>query len=204
MRALLLFDSLGFAAAKNGLIGWLRYASLPCLGQYHSNLPSAIVTLHTTETSPVAFDPLDASDIEWWSKITTQAYDRIPDMAGYLVKAGSEGQPGSKAYNMTLADAASLFAKEVKPYGGIVMCRTFVYNQLNESIWTDDRAKAAVEFFRDLDGEFDDNVVIQIKYGPIDFQVREPASALFANLFNTSMALSRHHWTKWPCYQRVL
>ncbi|CAG8899944.1 unnamed protein product [Penicillium egyptiacum] len=135
------------------------------------------------------FDPLDASVIEWWSNITTQVYDRVPDMAGYLVKADSEGQPGPQTYNRTLADAANLFAKEVQPYGGIVMYRAFVYNKLNESIWTNDRAKAAVDFFKDLDGEFDDNVVIQIKYGPIDFQVREPASALFANLFNTSMAI---------------
>ncbi|EKV12887.1 Alpha-glucuronidase [Penicillium digitatum] len=135
------------------------------------------------------FDPLDASVIEWWSNITTQVYDRVPDMAGYLVKADSEGQPGPQTYNRTLADAANLFAKEVQPYGGIVMYRAFVYNKLNESIWTDDRAKAAVDFFKDLDGEFDDNVVIQIKYGPIDFQVREPASALFANLVNTSMAI---------------
>jgi alpha-glucuronidase len=135
------------------------------------------------------FDPLDASVIDWWSKITAQIYERVPDMAGYLVKADSEGQPGPQTYNRTLADAANLFAKEVKPYGGIVMYRAFVYNQLDEAIWTDDRAKAAVDFFKDLDGEFDDNVVVQIKYGPIDFQVREPASPLFANLFKTSMAI---------------
>ena len=135
------------------------------------------------------FDPLDASVIKWWSNITAQVYERVPDMAGYLVKADSEGQPGPQTYNRTLSDAANLFAKEVKPYNGIVMYRAFVYNQLNESIWTDDRAKAAVNFFKNLDGEFDDNVVIQIKFGPIDFQVREPASPLFANLFNTSMAI---------------
>ncbi|KAJ5146252.1 uncharacterized protein N7515_000816 [Penicillium bovifimosum] len=135
------------------------------------------------------FDPLDASVIEWWSKITAQIYERVPDMAGYLVKADSEGQPGPQTYNRTLADAANLFAKEVKPYGGIVMYRAFVYNQLDENVWTDDRAKAAVDFFKKLDGEFDDNVVIQIKYGPIDFQVREPASPLFANLPKTSMAI---------------
>jgi alpha-glucuronidase len=135
------------------------------------------------------FDPLDASVIQWWSNVTAQIYERVPDMAGYLVKADSEGQPGPQTYNRSLSDAANLFAKEVKPYGGIVMYRAFVYNKLNESIWTNDRAKAAVNFFKDLDGEFDDNVVIQIKFGPIDFQVREPASPLFANLFNTSMAI---------------
>ncbi|KAJ5958363.1 Glycosyl hydrolase family 67 C-terminal [Penicillium vulpinum] len=135
------------------------------------------------------FDPLDTSVIKWWSDITTQVYDRVPDMAGYLIKADSEGEPGPQTYNRTLADAANLFAKEVQPYGGVVMYRAFVYNQLDESIWTDDRAKAAVDFFKGLDGEFNDNVVIQIKFGPIDFQVREPPSALFANLFNTSMAI---------------
>jgi alpha-glucuronidase len=135
------------------------------------------------------FDPLDESVIKWWSDITAQIYKRVPDMAGYLVKADSEGQPGPQTYNRTLADAANLFAKEVQPYGGIVMYRAFVYNQLNESVWDADRAKAAVNFFKELDGEFDDNVVIQIKFGPIDFQVREPVSPLFANLLNTNMAI---------------
>ncbi|CAG8407104.1 unnamed protein product [Penicillium salamii] len=136
------------------------------------------------------FDPLDASVIQWWSNITAQVYERVPDMAGYLVKADSEGQPGPQVYNRTLSDAANLFAKEVQPYGGIVMYRAFVYDHhLNESNWRDDRANAAVDFFKHLDGEFEDNVVIQIKYGPIDFQVREPVSPLFANLFNTSMAI---------------
>ncbi|CAG7942524.1 unnamed protein product [Penicillium olsonii] len=136
------------------------------------------------------FDPLDASVIEWWSNITAQVYERVPDMAGYLVKADSEGQPGPQTYNRTLADAANLFAKGVQPYGGIVMYRAFVYDHhLNETNWRDDRANAAVEFFKHLDGEFEDNVVIQIKYGPIDFQVREPVSPLFANLVNTSMAI---------------
>ncbi|KAJ5198886.1 Glycoside hydrolase superfamily [Penicillium cf. griseofulvum] len=136
------------------------------------------------------FDPLDASVVEWWSDITHQVYDRVPDMAGYLIKADSEGEPGPQTYNRSLSDAANLFAKGVKPYGGIVMYRAFVYDHhLDESVWTHDRANAAVDFFKDLDGEFDDNVVIQIKYGPIDFQVREPPSALFANLFKTSMAI---------------
>ncbi|KAJ5345254.1 hypothetical protein N7452_003258 [Penicillium brevicompactum] len=136
------------------------------------------------------FDPLDESVIQWWSNITAQVYKHVPDMAGYLVKADSEGQPGPQVYNRTLSDAANLFAKEVQPYGGIVMYRAFVYDHhLNETNWRDDRANAAVEFFKHLDGEFEDNVVIQIKYGPIDFQVREPVSPLFANLYNTSMAI---------------
>ncbi|KAI1259706.1 glycoside hydrolase superfamily [Xylariaceae sp. FL1019] len=137
------------------------------------------------------FDPLDSSVIEWWQNKTDQLYAHVPDMAGYLVKANSEGQPGPLTYNRTLADGANLFAKAVNPHGGIVMFRAFVYDStsLNESIWTDDRANAAVQFFDGLDGKFDDNVVVQIKYGPIDFQVREPPSPLFAHLPNTAMAI---------------
>ncbi|OCL09911.1 glycoside hydrolase family 67 protein [Glonium stellatum] len=135
------------------------------------------------------FDPLDASVIAWWTKITDEIYQHIPDMAGYLIKANSEGQPGPLTYNRTLAQGANLFAKALRPHGGIVMFRAFVYNQLNESDWKADRANAAVEFFKDLDGQFDDNVVVQIKYGPIDFQVREPTSPLFGNLYKTSTAI---------------
>lgn len=135
------------------------------------------------------YDPLDEGVIAWWTNVTNQLYQRVPDMAGYLVKANSEGQPGPETYNRTLAQGANLFAKALKPYGGVVMFRAFVYNPLNESDWTADRANAAVDFFKPLDGEFDDNVVIQIKYGPIDFQVREPPSPLFANLPNTAVAI---------------
>jgi alpha-glucuronidase len=135
------------------------------------------------------YDPLDMSVINWWSNITDQLYQNVPDMAGFLVKADSEGEPGPAVYNRTLAQGANLFAKVLQPYGGIVMFRAFVYNQLNESNWDADRAKAAVNFFKPLDGEFDENVVVQIKFGPIDFQVREPTSPLFANLFNTSTAI---------------
>ena len=135
------------------------------------------------------YDPLDSSVIKWWSNITDQIYQNVPDMAGYLVKGDSEGQPGPQTYNRTLAQGANLFAKALQPHGGIVMFRAFVYNQLNESDWKADRAKAAVNFFKPLDGEFEENVVIQIKFGPIDFQVREPTSPLFANLLNTSTAI---------------
>ncbi|KAF2197693.1 alpha-glucuronidase [Delitschia confertaspora ATCC 74209] len=136
------------------------------------------------------FDPLDTSVISWWNNVTNQIYSRVPDMAGYLVKANSEGQPGPLTYNRTLADGANMFAKVAKPHGGIVMFRAFVYdNHLNESHWKDDRANAAVEFFKDLDGKFDDNVVVQIKYGAIDFQVREPVSPLFAHLPNSNTAI---------------
>lgn len=94
------------------------------------------------------------------------------------------------SYNRTLADGANLFARPVSQYGGTIMYRAFVYNDmLNESDWYADRAKAAVDYFQPLDGQFEDNVVVQIKYGPIDFQVREPASPLFANLRETNVAI---------------
>lgn len=135
------------------------------------------------------FDPLDRTVVDWWTKKTDQIYKRIPDFAGYLVKANSEGQPGPMTYQRTLADGANMFAKALKPHGGVVMFRAFVYDQLQPSNWKADRANAAVDFFKPLDGKFDDNVVVQIKYGPIDFQVREPASPLFANLPKTSVAI---------------
>ncbi|KAI6780505.1 alpha-glucuronidase [Emericellopsis cladophorae] len=137
-----------------------------------------------------SFDPLDDQVIDWWQGISDEMYERVPDFAGYLVKANSEGQPGPLTYNRTLADGANMFAKTIAPHGGIVMFRAFVYNHLAD--WTDwhaDRANAAVEFFAELDGQFDDNVVVQIKYGPIDFQVREPVSPLFSTLRETAMAI---------------
>ncbi|KAI1098093.1 glycoside hydrolase family 67 protein [Jackrogersella minutella] len=137
------------------------------------------------------FDPLDNTVIAWWNGVTDKLYDHVPDLAGFLVKANSEGQPGPITYNRTLSDGANLFAKAAKPHGGIVMFRAFVYDYqtLNESDWKDDRANAAVDFFRDLDGKFDDNVVVQVKYGPIDFQVREAPSPLFAHLQETASAM---------------
>ncbi|EXJ57450.1 alpha-glucuronidase A [Cladophialophora yegresii CBS 114405] len=137
------------------------------------------------------FDPLDSEVIDWWQNVTDTLYARIPDMAGYLVKANSEGQPGPLTYNRTLAEGANLFANALEPHGGILVFRAFVYDSqhLNESVWTQDRANAAVEFFTGLDGKFAENALVQIKYGPIDFQVREPASPLFAYLRNTSTAI---------------
>lgn len=136
------------------------------------------------------FDPLNDTVVEWWHNITAEIYERIPDMAGYLVKANSEGQPGPLTYNRTLADGANMFARALEPFGGIVMFRAFVYNQFGDwNDWYADRANAAVEFFGELDGQFMDNVVVQIKYGPIDFQIREPPSPLFANIPQTAMAI---------------
>lgn len=136
------------------------------------------------------FDPLDEAVVQWWTNITDVIYQIVPDLAGFLVKGDSEGQPGPLSYNRTLADGANLFARPVSRYGGTIMYRAFVYNDmLNESDWYADRAKAAVDYFQPLDGQFEDNVVVQIKYGPIDFQVREPTSPLFANLRETNVAI---------------
>ncbi|KAF3763105.1 family 67 glycoside hydrolase [Cryphonectria parasitica EP155] len=136
------------------------------------------------------FDPLDPAVQAWWTNITDYIYQTVPDLAGFLVKGDSEGQPGPLSYNRTLAEGANLFARPTAPYGGVIMYRAFVYNdELNETDWYADRAKAAVDYFQPLDGQFDDNVVVQIKYGPIDFQVREPTSPLFANLVDTNVGI---------------
>ncbi|KAM0697983.1 hypothetical protein Q7P36_002837 [Cladosporium allicinum] len=133
------------------------------------------------------FDPLDEKVQGWWNNITDVIYEKIPDFAGYLVKANSEGQPGPITYNRTLAEGANMFARALAPHDGTVFFRAFVYDHLtlNETDWHADRANAAVDFFEGLDTEFDHNVVVQIKHGPIDFQVREPVSPLFTHLRQT-------------------
>ncbi|CAK7218258.1 hypothetical protein SBRCBS47491_003448 [Sporothrix bragantina] len=140
------------------------------------------------------YDPLDKSVVSFWDGVTLQLYERIPDLAGFLVKGDSEGQPGPKKYGRTLAEGANLFARALRKHSpadspGILMYRAFVYDQLQESNWRADRANAAVTYFSPLDGQFDDNVVVQVKYGPIDFQVREPASPLFGHLQKTNAAI---------------
>ena len=136
------------------------------------------------------FDPLDPRVAEWWQKKVDEIYRQIPDFGGFVVKADSEGRSGPSTYGRTHADAANVIARALKPHGGVVFYRAFVYNHHLD--WHDlknDRAKAAYDNFHPLDGEFDDNVVIQIKNGPIDFQVREPASPLFAGLRRTNEAI---------------
>ncbi|KAK7892300.1 hypothetical protein LTR67_007396 [Exophiala xenobiotica] len=171
-------------------LGRLADAMRPYGVQVGISLNFASPTSNLTYGNLTTFDPLDKGVISWWTNVTNTIYRRVPDMAGYLVKADSEGQPGPLTYNRTLAQGANLFANALKPHGGILMFRAFVYNnQINESDWKADRANAAVDFFQGLDGKFADNVIVQIKYGPIDFQVREPASPLFAHLQNTSTAI---------------
>ena len=136
------------------------------------------------------FDPLDARVADWWSKRVDAIYQQIPDFAGFVVKADSEGRLGPATYNRTPADAANVIARALKPHGGIVFYRAFVYNHhLDWRAPKADRAKAAYDNFHPLDGKFDDNVVIQIKNGPIDFQVREPVSPLISRLEKTNEAL---------------
>ena len=127
-------------------------------------------------------DPLDAEVISWWKNKVKEIYSLIPDFGGFLVKASSEGQPGPQNYGRTHADGANMMADALKPYGGIVMWRAFVYSSNNE-----DRAKQAYDEFMPLDGKFRDNVIIQVKNGPIDFQPREPFSPLFGAMKKTSV-----------------
>jgi alpha-glucuronidase len=136
------------------------------------------------------FDPLAPSVAQWWKKKADEIYRQIPDFGGFLVKADSEGRLGPSRYRETPADAANMLARTLKAHGGIVFYRAFVYNtHLDWRNPKDDRAKAAYDIFHPLDGEFDDNVIIQIKNGPIDFQVREPVSPLFGGLEKTNQAI---------------
>jgi alpha-glucuronidase len=136
------------------------------------------------------FDPIDPGVAEWWRKKVDEIYRQIPDFGGFVVKADSEGRSGPSAYGRTHADAANVIARALKPVGGVVFYRAFVYNHHLD--WRDpknDRAKAAYDNFHPLDGKFDDNAIVQIKNGPIDFQVREPVSPLFAGLRRTNEAI---------------
>jgi alpha-glucuronidase len=137
-----------------------------------------------------SFDPLDPKVADWWNAKAEQIYSQIPDFGGFVVKADSEGRPGPASYGRSPADAANVIARALKPHGGIVFYRAFVYDHHLD--WTNpknDRARAAYDIFHPLDGKFDDNVIVQIKNGPIDFQVREPASPLFAGLEKTNEAI---------------
>lgn len=136
------------------------------------------------------FDPIDPRVAGWWQKRADEIYRQVPDFGGFVVKADSEGRSGPSVYGRTPADAANEIARALKPHGGVVFYRAFVYNHHLD--WHDlknDRAKAAYDNFHLLDGAFDDNVIIQIKNGPIDFQVREPVSPLFAGLRRTNEAI---------------
>ena len=127
-------------------------------------------------------DPLDKKVQQWWGKKAKEIYSAIPDFGGFLVKANSEGQPGPGDYHRTHADGANMLADALKPYGGIVMWRSFVYGANHKG---EDRVKQAVSEFKDLDGKFHENVILQSKNGPLDFQPREPYAPIFDNIHQT-------------------
>ena len=127
-------------------------------------------------------DPLDADVIRWWKEKVNEIYKLIPDFGGFLVKANSEGEPGPQDFGRTHADGANMLANALKPHKGIVMWRAFVYAPQSP-----DRANQAYLEFMPLDGQFADNVIIQIKNGPVDFQPREPYSPLFTAMQKTQM-----------------
>lgn len=129
-------------------------------------------------------DPLREDVQQWWNQKVKEIYEAIPDFGGFLVKANSEGQPGPQDYGRSHADGANMLARALEPYGGIVMWRAFVYSPSG-----DDRAKQAYDEFVPLDGQFRDNVIIQVKNGPIDFQPREPFSPLFGAMEKTPLMI---------------
>ncbi len=144
------------------------------------------MSLGATDTA----DPLDGDVAAWWKKTADDLYKDIPQLGGFLVKADSEGRPGPFSYGRTHADGANMLARALAPHGGLLIWRCFVYNCQQD--WRDqsvDRARACYDNFIGLDGEFDDNVILQIKNGPMDFQVREPVSPLFGGLCKTNMMI---------------
>jgi alpha-glucuronidase len=147
---------------------------------------AAPVTLGGLSTA----DPLDPAVRTWWAAAAARVYAAIPDFGGFVVKADSEGQPGPFAYGRDHADGANLLADTLAPHGGVVHWRAFVYNHRQD--WRDrstDRARAAYDHFTPLDGRFRDNVVLQVKYGPMDFQAREPVSPVIAAMPSTRLAV---------------
>ncbi len=151
------------------------------------------------------FDPLDPKVAEWWKQKTDEIYRAIPDLAGFLLKADSEGRVGPSAYGRTHADAANVIARALKPHGGVLVYRGFVYDHhMDWRNLKNDRARAAYDNFAKVDGQFDDNALVQIKYGPIDFQVREPVSPLIGALKATNETLEFQVTQEYTGQQRHL
>ncbi|GGH49885.1 xylan alpha-(1-_2)-glucuronosidase [Paenibacillus silvae] len=150
-------------------------------------------------------DPLDEQVREWWSIQTAKVYAAIPDFGGYLIKADSENRPGPFTYNRDHADGANMLAEALRPFGGLVIWRCFVYNCKQD--WRDrstDRARAAYDHFKPLDGRFADNVILQIKNGPMDFQVREAVSPLFGAMEDTNQIIEFQITQEYTGQQRHL
>jgi alpha-glucuronidase len=151
------------------------------------------------------FDPLDPRVAAWWTQEVDGIYRAVPDLGGFVLKADSEGRLGPSAYGRTHADAANVVARALKPHGGLLFYRGFVYdNHMDWRNLKNDRARAADDNFRPLNGKFDDNVIIQIKNGPIDFQVREPASPVFGTLTRTNEAIELQITQEYTGQQRHL
>jgi alpha-glucuronidase len=151
------------------------------------------------------FDPLDPQVAAWWKAKIDAIYAAIPDFGGVVIKADSEGRVGPSKYGRSPADAANVVARPLQPHGGLVLYRGFVYN--NHLDWHDmkaDRARAGYDNFHAFDGKFDDNVIVQIKNGPIDFQVREPVSPLLAGLPRTNEAIELQVTQEYTGQQRHL
>ncbi|MBB6671389.1 alpha-glucuronidase family glycosyl hydrolase [Cohnella nanjingensis] len=152
-----------------------------------------------------AADPLDPEVRAWWRAKTEEIYRSMPDFGGYLVKADSEFRPGPFTYGRDHADGANMLAEALQPFGGLVIWRCFVYNCKQD--WRDrktDRARAAFDHFTPLDGRFRDNVVLQVKNGPMDFQVREPVSPLFGAMAHTNLAIEFQATQEYTGQQRHL
>ncbi|MFI6035407.1 alpha-glucuronidase [Streptomyces sp. NPDC051315] len=154
------------------------------------------VHLSVTFAAPVVLgglptaDPLDTAVRQWWARAVRGVYAAIPDFGGFVVKADSEGQPGPFTYGRSHADGANMLAAALAPHGGTVHWRAFVYDHRQD--WRDrttDRARAAYDHFAPLDGEFADNAVLQVKHGPMDFQVREPVSPVLGAMPRTRLAV---------------
>lgn len=182
--------------AKKGLEGWklLTPEYLPKLTYLADIFRRYGVTLYISVNffSPKLVggmddaNPSSAAVQQWWNDKSSEIYRAIPDFGGYLVKADSEGEPGPMKYGLTHADGANMLARAVKPHGGIVMWRAFVYGHKKAN---PDRAAQPYDLFKPLDGDFDDNAIVQIKNGPHDFQVREPVSTLFSAMPKTNQIL---------------
>ena len=139
---------------------------------------------------PQSADPLDEAVIAWWKEKMAEVFTRVPKLGGFLVKADSEGRPGPFTYGRTQADGANMLADIVKPYGALIIWRCFVYNCTQD--WRDyktDRARAQYDSFIHMDGDYHDNVILQIKNGPMDFQIREPISPLLGGLKKTNQMM---------------
>ena len=157
---------------------------------YGIRLLVAVDFSHPLRAGLPTADPLDPGVQAWWRQTANRVWGAIPDLAGFLVKADSEGQPGPLAYGRNHAEGANLLAEALKPHGGVVVWRCFVYNCRQD--WRDtqtDRPKAAWDLYTPLDGAFAENVILQVKHGPFDFQVREPLSPLLLGMPGTHLAM---------------